>query len=433
MRISLILAALLLLGATLAFAEADVGTTAASAAATQSPPTPPAAAVGATAPICLPAQIRLHPQHKGVPMRLGEWLNLVLSGQCAVDVATQLAQSGAAPGANGKASGITLLLNDVQMQDVPMVLAHGDDRGQSLLSFRLRRNADDSANLASWNSFLRNNESCCAHAFNLKEMQVTIALAIGNRPAAALGDAQSFQFRVEDREVVAWTFWVLFVVFFTGFVLCVRSPTLLRDTPGGSYSLAKSQMAFWGLIVALCFAGVWFVIGSMEQIPNEVLILLGISAATGWLSPYAGASSVTNAMSALSVQQQQAQTAADANTAAGKIAVPASKTANESDAEAASANAVHAAKMQAISADMLRTSARDHLRKAENFLRDICSDGEGVCVHRVQAVAWTVILGVVFVCEVTTVISMPVFSTNLLLLLGISNGTYLTLKTKEQP
>ncbi|MDZ4814122.1 MAG: hypothetical protein SGI99_16160 [Pseudomonadota bacterium] len=426
MRYATILTALLLLAVT-----ATATTTAAAQDDPQPAATaPPSAALATDLPvaesdgppsnICLPAQISVHQQHQDVPMRLGEWLTLLVGGACKSDVVAQLAASGAQPGAASQSSGIVLLLNDVPMQNLPMVSAQGDDPTQMLLSFRLQRDSDQSNddeehNRESWSTFLRDNESCCQSALHLKEMNVAIAIAIGTRPAAALGPSQNIQFRVEDRSVVAWTFWVLLIVFVLGYGLCIRSPTLLRDAPGGSYSLAKSQMAFWGLVVALCFSGVWFVIGTMELIPNEVLILLGISALTGWLAPIAGTTSMTNAMADLNTQQQHVlRAAANAN-------------AQLQD------TAEHAAKLQSINDSMLRTAARAHLQRIEGFLRDICSDGNGIGVHRVQAVAWTLILGVVFVCEVTTVISMPVFSTNLLLLLGISNGTYLTMKTKEQP
>ncbi len=424
MRYATFLTAVLLLAAaaiTTAAAQDDlqpVATAPPSAAAATDPPV--SESDDPRSNICLPAQINVHQQHQGVPMRLGEWLTLVVSGACKSDVMTQLAASGAQPGAASQTSGIALLLNDVPMQNLPMVSAQGDDPAQLLLSFRLQRdseqnNDDEEHNRESWSTFLRDNESCCQSALHLKEMNVAIAIAIGTRPAAALGPLQNIQFRVEDRSVVAWTFWVLLIAFLVGYGLCIRSPTLLRDTADGSYSLAKSQMAFWGLLVALCFSGVWFVIGSMEQIPSEVLVLLGISATTGWLAPYAGTTSVTNAMTDLNTQQQHVLTATA--TASAQL---------QDTTE-------HAAKLQSISDTMLRTAVRAHLQRIGGFLRDICSDGNGVGVHRVQAVAWTLILGVVFVCEVTTVISMPVFSTNLLLLLGISNGTYLTMKTKEQP
>ena len=65
------------------------------------------------------------------------------------------------------------------------------------------------------------------------------------------------------------------------------------------------------------------------------------------------------------------------------------------------------------------------------FWQDICDDGNGMSFHRLQVVIWTVILGVIFVWSVAQVMSMPEFSETLLILLGISNGTYLGFKIPE--
>lgn len=372
-------------------------------------------AANADSGLCLPDQIRVHPQHQGVPMRLHDWLTLVVTGTCKKEIETELGIIDTTPGVSIKDVQLHLSLNDVVMQKLPMVAQQGADAAQLLLSFRLHRDSEDDGNRKSWTTFLRNGESCCQSALDLKEMDVAIAVDIGNKSVAVFGNGRNIQFRVEDRKVVAWTFWIFLIVFVVGYVFAIRSPSLLRDVPNGSYSLAKSQMAFWGLIVALSFTGIWFVIGSMEQIPDDVLILLGISAVTGWLAPYATESSEASANAKLIAQKQLTEAAIDT-----------AKTSAENPELLSS-------RLNAINAAIHRIASGDHLRELKGFLGDICSDGNGFSVHRVQAVAWTLILGVIFICEVTMVISMPVFADNLLLLLGISNGTYLTLKTREKP
>ena len=67
----------------------------------------------------------------------------------------------------------------------------------------------------------------------------------------------------------------------------------------------------------------------------------------------------------------------------------------------------------------------------ENFLLDILSDANGVSFHRFQIAAWTLVLGIIFIIQVYNVLAMPVFNGSLLALLGISAGTYVTLKTQE--
>ena len=48
--------------------------------------------------------------------------------------------------------------------------------------------------------------------------------------------------------------------------------------------------------------------------------------------------------------------------------------------------------------------------------------------HRFQIIVWTLVLGVVFCSEVLTKLGMPNFDSTLLILMGISSGTYLGFK-----
>lgn len=73
--------------------------------------------------------------------------------------------------------------------------------------------------------------------------------------------------------------------------------------------------------------------------------------------------------------------------------------------------------------------------QSAGFFRDIVSEGYGeqrsVAVHRLQMLAWTLILGMIFVWSVSTSFAFPDFDTNLLLLMGISSGTYIGFKFPE--
>lgn len=48
--------------------------------------------------------------------------------------------------------------------------------------------------------------------------------------------------------------------------------------------------------------------------------------------------------------------------------------------------------------------------------------------HRFQIIVWTLVLGVVFCSEVLTKLGMPNFGSTLLILMGVSSGTYLGFK-----
>ena len=64
---------------------------------------------------------------------------------------------------------------------------------------------------------------------------------------------------------------------------------------------------------------------------------------------------------------------------------------------------------------------------------DILSDANGVALHRFQMVAWTFVLGLVFLYLVYFTFAMPQFSAELLALMGISGGAYLGFKYPERP
>ena len=71
---------------------------------------------------------------------------------------------------------------------------------------------------------------------------------------------------------------------------------------------------------------------------------------------------------------------------------------------------------------------------SSGFLIDIISDEKGVSIHRLQNVIWTVVVGGIYVGYVTMNPSLPdetVITTQLLGLMGISTGAYLGLKLNE--
>ncbi len=69
---------------------------------------------------------------------------------------------------------------------------------------------------------------------------------------------------------------------------------------------------------------------------------------------------------------------------------------------------------------------------SEGFLTDILSETDGVALHRLQIVVWTLILGVVFFTEIYRSFRLPTFDSNLLILMGISGLTYVGFKFKEK-
>lgn len=68
---------------------------------------------------------------------------------------------------------------------------------------------------------------------------------------------------------------------------------------------------------------------------------------------------------------------------------------------------------------------------SRTFWLDIVSDGSNPAVHRLQLIAWTILLGGIFAWTVIWTFAFPDFDSNLLLLAGIASGTYLGFKFKE--
>ncbi len=175
---------------------------------------------------------------------------------------------------------------------------------------------------------------------------------------------------------------------------------LLRDgNPGVAnwaqrpFSLARCQMAFWLVLITGAFLFVWGLTGEYDGIITpQSLVLLGISGATAL-----GATAIDTAKAA----GQAASTPAPAPAAPAPAVVPA--------APAAAGPPTH-----------------------DNFFADLLTDDSGYTLQRVQAFAWTLILGVVVVRSVYANLSLPALDNNLLTLMGISSGLYVGFKFPEQ-
>lgn len=70
-------------------------------------------------------------------------------------------------------------------------------------------------------------------------------------------------------------------------------------------------------------------------------------------------------------------------------------------------------------------------REGEFFV-DLLSDAHGVAIHRFQMLVMTIALGLIFLFDVVTKLTMPEFDASLLTLMGLSAATYVGLKIPEQ-
>ena len=292
--------------------------------------------------------------------QLGETVQIRLSGTCARLLDQELAK-------RAISEAVQLHLDNVAMHDLPVAVLQGNLAGERILTFHLLRQSEQEKNRLSWDRLL-------AKQSGSYEMRLPLALAIGQNLPVLVQTAHPFRFFVVTRQAALTTTVVCLAILCLLYVLLIWSPSALRESRYGVYSLGKSQMAFWGLLVILSFLGLWVLTGSMERIPPQVLALLGISGTTGL----------------------------------GSLLMTKSKLNGQ-------------------------TPRMSH-SNWKKFLSDITDDGTGtgMSLQRMQVVAWTLILGIVFIKSVGKVMSMPEFSDTLLLLMGVSNGLYLGFKFPEE-
>jgi hypothetical protein len=233
---------------------------------------------------------------------------------------------------------------------------------------------------------------------------------------------------------IAWVVWaaILLVGLLVGFLYCAKVSNIIRDPAPGlpagqlaSYSLARSQMAWWFFLVVTAYVYIWIISGDMDTLTDGVLILTGISAGAG-----------VSSMIVDSSKQGSRKDLEAENTALG-AAIPALQgqiavlppPANLQDLQTALQQ--KQARVTEIAAALSKLPAPPG--KSEDFLKDILRGDSGIEFHRFQMAAWTIVLGLVFIREVYGGLAMPNFSATLLSLMGISSGTYLGFKIPDTP
>jgi hypothetical protein len=194
----------------------------------------------------------------------------------------------------------------------------------------------------------------------------------------------------------------LFVLGLVAFFSFAARSNLLRDgTPAGgrTFSIGRSQAAWWFFIVLGAYLFIGLTTGDFTTSLNPTaLTLLGIAAATHLGSAAVDASK--NNPSELAAQQ------------AARTSLTALQGAGPPDPD-------RAAKLSKLQGE------------SQCWLIDVLSDADGIDFHRFQMLAWTFVLGIIFVTEVWRGLAMPDFSTTLLGLMGLSAATYVGLKIPE--
>jgi hypothetical protein len=375
------------------------------------------------------------------PTGLDESLVVVLSDKPSADPATA-----------------RLFLRDREIKDLKPELAVD---GRSLV-FPLRMTA---ANKEDWGKLLGSPGA--------PEITLPVAVALGGQrlawksePPTAEAD-KSVRFRVYRPWPMAVA--MLLVAAAVVFVFyAAGTTTLLRDTlvpqiriSDRPFSLARSQMAWWFVLILASFGVVYVITGSTEAISSQALVLLGITSATTMgsalidqsregkakeLGPnlaalgFSTCADVETAVRTALNLKSGGWSAKDVDDARGK----ANAQIGELQASAAAPGLSQASitaindqitalqgKLATISA-LAKYDALIADYRSVSWWVDVINDINGPTVHRLQIVVWTVTLGLIYVYQTYNSLQVPQFSDNLLVLMGISSGVYLGLKVPER-
>jgi hypothetical protein len=333
---------------------------------------------------------------------------------------------------------LQLYLNGIAMPGIVPTILHvesevpaGLPKPVYELQYCLTRDSDNEANRKAWEDFLT------SLRFGEQKVQAGVGY-VGQIPYLAPRDDLSFQVR---SPWLIGSVIVVGLIVLAGLFFWFRFTAMLREAGADTvFSLGKSQMAFWGTVVALSFLGVCIISHRLERIPSQTLVLLGISGATGLSSVIIGQSKRAAAAEEKAKLEEKAKEV-DKKSQSLQTEIAELKRVDTTNAETqgkvaglntelTSNNVQKTEVTQKI--DAQRQNAKPS-RGKDKWLVDILSDANGLSFYRFQVFIWTIILGGFFIWHVANKLSMPEFDTTLLLLMGISNGTYLGFKIPEDP
>jgi len=192
-------------------------------------------------------------------------------------------------------------------------------------------------------------------------------------------------------------FCIALVLFALSFMKLGKFDARLRNYDSDStFSLSLVQMAVWYYVVTMSFLYLYFSGGfCMPELNQSTMVLLGISSAT------ALGGKIINVSNTEKEKTESAEKSRQDRSVAG----------NDGAATGATKGA-----------------------QSNGLLLDILSDEYGINLTRFQIFVWTLVMVGIFIWTVISESVIPDFSdSNLLLLMGISSGSYLGYKLKEAP
>lgn len=233
-----------------------------------------------------------------------------------------------------------------------------------------------------------------------------------------------------------WIFVSFFALTFVLFMRLAINSSIIRDPCPGleveqmTYSLGRTQMAFWFFIVTVSFVLIWMITGDLDSLTDSALGLIGISAATALSATVVDSSKRKPAESKLQVLEKEKAVLQTRLNELGQQIAATPPPANSSALikETAQKNA----RLLQVNNEIEDLTDSMKPLKSEGFLLDILTDADGISLHRFQIAIWTIVLGIIFTVSTYNNLAMPEFNDTLLALMGISGGTYIGFKFPEK-
>ncbi|HEX9985738.1 MAG TPA: hypothetical protein VGF69_20940 [Thermoanaerobaculia bacterium] len=316
---------------------------------------------------------------------------------------------------------ITLFIDGIDTTVHPTAV----DRNIGRIRFNLERN---DANKELWRERLYN-----PLGERFQEMTVGVGVA-GERPLIRREGANA---RVILNKL--WLHWstnlmLIGLALMIGvFFLYARNSDMLRSGPRvgktrQAFSLARSQMAWWFLLIVSGYVFIWLIAGDRDSVPVSLLGLMGISAATALAARAVAAPGETRAASLRSTLDAQRASIDDSIT---RLDADLTVT---TDATLRTVLEKKRADLLATRAQIIEDAANvTTIFPSNGFWSDLVTDDRGaVALDRFQIVAWSLVLGAVFLGTAVWELTMPEFDATMLALMGISSGTYVGFKLPQK-
>jgi hypothetical protein len=284
--------------------------------------------------------------------------------------------------------------------------------------------------------------------------KVTLTLKSGSEtltlPTAVTPQAKDKRCQFNLIGISQWMFWSITIVFavialslgfFAAKTDILRDPCRRRPEGVEPVSLARTQMAFWFVVIAAAFLFLWVTTGNISTINGTCLVLLAIGTTTALTSAQINSGKdrkkdLSDALQKTPHEMLKMTPGEIQNAIAGRItelkqAAPATITAEEKaqDLEILERHHEEIKCFLERQPRWLPQTVYFWKYRLRSVFEDLLTEDAGTYdFQRFQILAWTLVLGTVFVVKVFYDRVMPAFDTNVLLLMGISSGAYLGFK-----